>query len=310
MPNRILKESICTSDSIDHLSLYEESFFYRLVVNADDFGRYDARPAILRARLFPLKRYSDEDMLAGLHALEKAGIIALYTVEGKPYLYFTQWKKHQTIRNAKSKYPEPPARDEAAGSAVCAQADVVQTAGEEQPIRKEEADCTQLNAIEINRTQANAADCNCARNPIQSNPNTNPNPNTNTNPKDCTEVESSQIDSATVSQTDCVSLCVFGRNRNVSLTAEQYEQLKRDIVNLDKLIDSLSEYMLSSGKSYNDHAATLRIWAARNGQLASRQKGRHMPESHRKASLPPVSEDDIADAYYTEAELLEFLAGG
>lgn len=55
MPNRILKESICTSDTLDELTWMEEVFWYRLIVNCDDYGRFDARPAILRSRLFPLK---------------------------------------------------------------------------------------------------------------------------------------------------------------------------------------------------------------------------------------------------------------
>ena len=56
MPNRIIKESVCTSDSVDGLSWFEEVFFYRLIVNCDDYGRFDARPAVLKSRLFPLKK--------------------------------------------------------------------------------------------------------------------------------------------------------------------------------------------------------------------------------------------------------------
>ena len=55
MPNRILKESICTSDSIDSLSWFEECLYYRLIVNCDDFGRFDGRTAVIKNRLFPLK---------------------------------------------------------------------------------------------------------------------------------------------------------------------------------------------------------------------------------------------------------------
>ena len=55
MPNRILKESICTSDEIETLSAFQETFFYRLIVNCDDYGRMDARPKILASKLFPLK---------------------------------------------------------------------------------------------------------------------------------------------------------------------------------------------------------------------------------------------------------------
>lgn len=44
MGNRILKESICTSENIDALSYFQEVFFYRMIVKCDDFGRVDARP--------------------------------------------------------------------------------------------------------------------------------------------------------------------------------------------------------------------------------------------------------------------------
>ena len=107
MPNRIIKESICTSDTMDALSWFEEVFFYRLVVNCDDYGRMDARPAILRARLFPLKTVTDKQMDTALQSLRSAGIVDLYSVDGKPYLQMRTWEKHQQIRSKKSKFPEP-----------------------------------------------------------------------------------------------------------------------------------------------------------------------------------------------------------
>jgi len=55
VPNRIIKESICTSDTLDQLSPEEERLFYRLLVQADDFGRFDGRPAVVLAACFPLK---------------------------------------------------------------------------------------------------------------------------------------------------------------------------------------------------------------------------------------------------------------
>lgn len=39
MPNRILKESITTSETLDSLSAEEERLFYRLLVICDDYGR-------------------------------------------------------------------------------------------------------------------------------------------------------------------------------------------------------------------------------------------------------------------------------
>lgn len=54
MPSRILRDSICKSESISELSWFEEVFFYRLIVNCDDFGRFDARPKIIKGEMFPL----------------------------------------------------------------------------------------------------------------------------------------------------------------------------------------------------------------------------------------------------------------
>ena len=108
MPNRIIKESICTSDSVDRLSWFEECLFYRLIVNCDDYGRYDGRPAIIKNRLFPLK----EDLTIcevsdAIQSLVGAELVALYIVGGRPYLQLVTWDEHQRIRAKRSKFPSP-----------------------------------------------------------------------------------------------------------------------------------------------------------------------------------------------------------
>lgn len=107
MPNRIIKESICTSDSIDQLTPFEETVFIRLMVNCDDFGRFDARPKILSAKLFPLKDIGVEEMRNALSALVNADLVTVYEVDGKPFLHLNSWEKHQQTRATKSKYPAP-----------------------------------------------------------------------------------------------------------------------------------------------------------------------------------------------------------
>lgn len=108
MPNRILKESICTSDSIDSLSWFEEALFYRLIVNCDDYGRFDGRPSIIKNRLFPLKENLTAKTVAGaIEKLASAGLVTLYVFEGKPYLYLPTWNHHQVVRAKSSKYPAP-----------------------------------------------------------------------------------------------------------------------------------------------------------------------------------------------------------
>ena len=139
MPNRILKESICTSDSIDSLSWFEEVLFYRLIVNCDDYGRFDGRMSVIKNRLFPLKEnITAHSVKKSIEKLATVGLVALYEYEGKPYLQLLAWENHQNVRAKKSKYP---------------------------PFD------TDLKSFASNCMQMNTDDCKCSRNPIQSNPN-------------------------------------------------------------------------------------------------------------------------------------------
>lgn len=108
MPNRIIKESVCVSDSIDSLSWFEEVLFYRLIVNCDDYGRFDGRAAVIKSRLFPLKdSVTVKTVSDAINKLASAELVTLYVFEGKPYLYLPTWDKHQQVRARRSKYPEP-----------------------------------------------------------------------------------------------------------------------------------------------------------------------------------------------------------
>ena len=142
MPSRILKESICTSDSLDKLTAFQENVFYRLIVNCDDFGRMDARPRILASRLYPLREdIRVKQLMDALQALSSAELVILYQVDGKPFLQMRTWERHQQIRAKKSKYPAP----------------------ENQPQK-------QMPKSDINCNQPKSDDYKCPRNPIQSNP--------------------------------------------------------------------------------------------------------------------------------------------
>lgn len=136
MPNRILKDSICTSPNIDQLGRDAEVFFYRLIVHCDDFGRMDARLPILRAKCYPLQigTVSEDDIASWLDELEAAKLVTVYTVEDQDYLQMRTWDKHQQIRAKRSKYPS-------------------------------------LQDSDSNGNHLIADDSNCPRNPIQSNPN-------------------------------------------------------------------------------------------------------------------------------------------
>ncbi len=108
MPNRILKESICTSDSIDELNWFEEVLFYRLIVNCDDYGRFDGRVAVIKNRLFPLKdSVTLKNVESAINKLVRAGLVSCYMANEKPFLFLPTWNEHQSVRAKKSKYPEP-----------------------------------------------------------------------------------------------------------------------------------------------------------------------------------------------------------
>lgn len=107
MPCRRIRDSICTSDNLNLLSPYAESMYIRLIVSCDDFGRFDARPAVIKGKLFPLKSYDDQQIQSWLFELEKADLLILYEVGGKPYLMMKSWEKYQYKRAKYSKFPPP-----------------------------------------------------------------------------------------------------------------------------------------------------------------------------------------------------------
>lgn len=149
MPNRIIKESICGSEKISSLTDFEFRLWVGLITQVDDAGRGDARPAIIKGHVFPLReRLTVKEIESALHGLAAKGCVSLYKVGGKPYFWFPTWSEHQRIRDCKPKYPGPDEQDENTQSAeIC-------------------GDLPQVAA-------------GCGLNTIQSNPNPNPNPNPN-----------------------------------------------------------------------------------------------------------------------------------
>ncbi len=120
MPNRIIKETIKTSDNIDQLSWFEEVVFYRLIVTADDYGCLDGRSIVLRNELFPTKdNVSKGDIEKAIAKLESVGLIGRYASDGRTYLFMKKWENHQRVRNKHRRFPMP--TDDNLLSANCGQ---------------------------------------------------------------------------------------------------------------------------------------------------------------------------------------------
>ena len=109
MPNRIIKESIRTSKSVNSMSDFQFRLWTYLITYADDYGRGSADAEILKGFLFPRrKRVTETDIAKGLNDLAGMGCILLYEIDGESYFCFPNWADHQRIRNCKEKFPAPP----------------------------------------------------------------------------------------------------------------------------------------------------------------------------------------------------------
>lgn len=110
MPNRILREGLLESEAIDLLDAEAERFFVRLMLRADDFGRYHANPAMLANMLFPLRRDIEPKMVENwLNQCAKAKLLRVYQIDGRYCLEIGKF--HQRSRAQQSKFPEPPTDD-------------------------------------------------------------------------------------------------------------------------------------------------------------------------------------------------------
>ena len=144
MPNRIIKESIRTSKSVNTMTDFQFRMWAYLLTYVDDFGRGSADPEILKGFVFPRRKgLSESTIEKTLAELATIGSILLYKVDGESYLCFPRWSDHQRIQQKKSKFPEPP----------------------------EEVWESRNSTVDHGEP------------PPESNPNPNPNPNPNLNPK-------------------------------------------------------------------------------------------------------------------------------
>lgn len=106
MPSRIIREGITTSESLAMVSFEAECLFYRLMVVADDFGAFDGRPVIVRAKCLPLRDSTVAQVGEWLRELSEHSLIVRYESEGRPYLAIPKFR--QRTRANSAKYPLPP----------------------------------------------------------------------------------------------------------------------------------------------------------------------------------------------------------
>ena len=106
MPTRYLKPGICDSPHFEAVkSPQAEILYYRLLVTVDDFGRFDARPLLIKARCFPIREYVTGEMVAAwLDELSDADLIVVYEHAGIAFLQVQRWDNKP--RSTESKFPQ------------------------------------------------------------------------------------------------------------------------------------------------------------------------------------------------------------
>lgn len=106
MPTRMLRD--CTdSYSVNLLSFQAEVTFYRLIMKADDYGRFYGDPQLVKSYLFPRRNIRVADMTRWLNECEAAGLIAFYNAQTRER-YLSIRNFNQRMRTKNSKFPAPP----------------------------------------------------------------------------------------------------------------------------------------------------------------------------------------------------------
>lgn len=223
MPKRMLEESIKTSAKIDSLSWFEEVFFYRLIVSADDKGRCDGRPVVLKNLLPTKENVTKKAVEEAIAKLVSVGLLYRYTVSGMPYLLFPTWEKHQRLRDSKGTYPEPP--DDIA-------------------LRQSAATC--------GNPPQNAASCGEMRPRREEK---------RREVEEEVEGKFSRADAQPTTKTAKPVRHKYGQYQNVLLSDEDMSKLQAECpTDWQERIERLSEYIASKGAKYKDHLATIRAW--------------------------------------------------
>lgn len=108
MPNRIIKDSIRTSKTVNTMTDFQFRLWVYLITYVDDFGRGSADPELLKGFVFPRRKgVTKSKIKKALLDLANSGSILLYEVDGESYFCFPNWADHQRIQTKRSKFPAP-----------------------------------------------------------------------------------------------------------------------------------------------------------------------------------------------------------
>jgi len=106
---RMIDPSFWRSETTSRLNREQRLTLVGLISNADDQGRLQGHPALLRSLIYPYDDITLSDIEDDISAIATVGTILLYEVEGIRFVQLVNWWRYQTPSFAwPSKHPAPP----------------------------------------------------------------------------------------------------------------------------------------------------------------------------------------------------------
>ena len=109
---RTLQPNIWQDPEFGYLKPLAQLLFIGCITQADDEGRLQAHPAMLKSIIFPYGRVRLEEVFDALEELQqKMSHFIFYEVDGQHYIQLEKWNAHQVLRADRMQYstfPAPP----------------------------------------------------------------------------------------------------------------------------------------------------------------------------------------------------------
>lgn len=109
---RMLRSQISLSPQVNDLCLKGALLFTWIIPHVDDFGRLNADPRRIKAKIVPMRDdIPSNEILSLLEEMQSKNLIVLYTIEDEIYLQLSKFEKHQSglHKRTESKIPPPEA---------------------------------------------------------------------------------------------------------------------------------------------------------------------------------------------------------
>ena len=119
MANRVIKDSIWKSKSLAKLKPYFQDQFTRWLLLADDWGRFNADPEVIRGLVYPKRKESVSKVLSIRSVFYDSGHLFVWDDGEMEWGFFVGWDNHQFVGSLqydsdgkrirhRRKTPEPP----------------------------------------------------------------------------------------------------------------------------------------------------------------------------------------------------------